>query len=152
MIIINNFLPRFFAGIGTKACSLWRGCWSRHDDTKPNLQILRAWMRKFKIEEREFLLKVWELQTFLCVSVETYFQNCMPPEILISSFTCTLMFTLIFLSLINRATNKSNVLLSEKLNSCQNKLKRAEERVKNLSQVEIEYEVSCNIGLTLSCG
>ena len=106
-------------------------------------------MRKFKIEEREFLLKVWELQTF---RVETYFQNCMPPEILISSFTCTLMFTLIFLSLINRATNKSNVLLSEKLNSCQNKLKRAEERVKNLSQVEIEYEVSCNIGLTLSCG
>ncbi|CAB4034124.1 Hypothetical predicted protein, partial [Paramuricea clavata] len=39
-----------------------------------------------------------------------------------------------------KATNKSNVLLKEKLDGCQNKLKRAEEQLKNLSQVEVECE------------
>jgi hypothetical protein len=43
---------------------------------------------------------------------------------------------------LSRATNKSNVLLKEKLDGCQNKLKRAEEKLKNLSQVEVECEVS----------
>ena len=41
-----------------------------------------------------------------------------------------------------RATNKSNLLLQEKLDGCENKLKRAEEKLKNLSQVEVECEVS----------
>ena len=41
-----------------------------------------------------------------------------------------------------RATNESNILLKEKLDSCQNKLKRAEEKLKNHSQLEVECEVS----------
>ena len=32
--------------------------------------------------------------------------------------------------------------MKEKLDSCQSKLKRAEEKLKNLSQVEVECEVS----------
>ncbi|XP_028395474.1 mitotic spindle assembly checkpoint protein MAD1-like [Dendronephthya gigantea] len=39
-----------------------------------------------------------------------------------------------------KATNKSNLLLKEKLYGCENKLKRAEEKLKNLSQVEVECE------------
>ena len=44
-----------------------------------------------------------------------------------------------------RATNKSNILLKEKLDSCQSKLKRAEEKLKTLSQLEIECEVRINV-------
>lgn len=41
-----------------------------------------------------------------------------------------------------RATNKNNVLLKEKLDSCESKLTRAEEKLKNLSQVDVECEVN----------
>ena len=44
-----------------------------------------------------------------------------------------------------RATNKSNILLKEKLDGCQSKLKRAEEKLKTLSQLEIECEVRINV-------
>ena len=40
-----------------------------------------------------------------------------------------------------RATNKSNLLLKEKLESAQSKLNRAEEKMKSLSKIEVEYEV-----------
>ena len=46
-----------------------------------------------------------------------------------------------YLSLFSRETNESNLLLKEKADSLQGKLQRAEQRITELTRVEIENEV-----------